>query len=95
MVTQRFIKIPQTVLHPLLALHRLEMPFINKPGAKAETKLIVVSRRRDDCEDLPGTNIADADHMVSHLRPDDRVFGGLHIAHSLAVLAKQAGGGAE
>ena len=71
------------------------MPFINKPGAKAETKLIVVSRRRDDCEDLPGTNIADADHMVSHLRPDDRVFGGLHIAHSLAVLAKQAGGGAE
>lgn len=57
MVTQRFIKIPQTVLHPLLALHRLEMPFINKPGAKAETKLIVVSRRRDDCEDLPARTL--------------------------------------
>ncbi len=40
------------------------MPFINKPGAKAETKLIVVSRRRDDCGSA-GTNIADADHMVS------------------------------
>ena len=71
------------------------MALVNKPGAEAEAKLIVISRRRDNREDLPGTHIADADHMVPHLRPDNRVFGGLHIAHRLALLAKQTGGGAE
>ena len=71
------------------------MACINKSGAETEAKFILVSRRRDDREDLPGTHFADAYDMVPHLRPDNRIFGGLHIAYRLALLAKQAGRGAE
>ena len=70
------------------------MSFINKTGTEAEIEFIIVCRGRHHGKDLPGTNVADAYHMVADLRPDIGIFRDLHIACGNALLAEQTGGNA-
>ncbi|CAM7804189.1 hypothetical protein ENINMM101M2_08455 [Enterobacter intestinihominis] len=91
MIAERLVQIAQTVLNALLTLHFFQVLFINKPRTESETKFIVIRRGRKDGEDLPGADIAHVHDGISHLRPDGRIFGGLHILGRKALLTGQAG----
>lgn len=82
---------PEAILNALLTLHVFEVVFINKPRTESETKFIVIRRGRKDGEDLPGADIAHVHNGISHLRPDGRIFGSLHILSRKALLTGQAG----
>ncbi|MNT98295.1 hypothetical protein D3C72_2408470 [compost metagenome] len=55
------------------------MAFIDKSGPKAKTKFVVISIGRDHGNNLSCTNVADVNDIIPHLRPDGRIFGGLHV----------------
>ena len=79
MVAERFIEIAQTIIDFLPPLNGLQMPLINKPGAKAEGKFVIVCGNWLNGEDLPGANIPNRHHFIANLRPYGGGFGGLHI----------------
>lgn len=91
LVAQRFMQIAEIVFNPLLALHRFEVAFIDKAGAETEAEFIIIGGRRHHGDNLPGPNVPHAHHVISDLRPDNRIFRGLHIAGGGTLLAKQAG----
>ncbi|MPN21624.1 hypothetical protein SDC9_169004 [bioreactor metagenome] len=80
MVTERFIEIAEAVLNALFTLHRFQMALINKPGAKTEFEFVIIRRDRNDRNNLSGANISHGHHVIAYLRPNSRIFSGLHIA---------------
>ena len=80
MIAKRFIEIAQTIVNFLPPLNRLQMSLINKSGAKAKGKFVIVCRDGLNGKDLPGANIPDRHHLIANLRPYGGRFGGLHIA---------------
>ena len=91
MITERLVQVTQAILNALFALNFFKVAFINKPRTESETKFIVIRRGRKDSEDLPGADIPHIHNGISHLRPDGRIFGGLHILGRKALLTGQAG----
>ncbi len=91
LITERLVQIAQAILYALLTLHFLKVVFINKTGPEPEAKFIVIRRGRKDGKDLPGADIAHVHDGISHLRPDGRIFSGLHILGRKALLTGQAG----